>query len=122
MNAAVTRARDGRALLVLRAQTAHFHGRKRQFYGNIDAIVRVQNGLGRAFFAEDAAGGLAGKAGRFECIGNNGALGNVEFMQLGTAFSSWTTQINAHECRGYEKARVKGSTFCRALFAFAIAG
>ena len=75
MNAAVTRARNGRALFVLRAQTAHFHGRKRQFYGNIDAIVWVQNGLGRAFFAEDAAGGLAGKAGRFECIGNNGALG-----------------------------------------------
>ena len=46
MNAAVTRARDGRALLVLRAQAAHFHGRKRKRYGNIDAIVRLQNGLG----------------------------------------------------------------------------
>ena len=30
--------------------------------------------------------------------------------------------LEPHECRGYEKARVKGSTFCRALFAFAIAG
>lgn len=114
MNAAVTRARDGRALLVLCAQAAHFHGRKRKRYGNIDAIVRLQNGLGRAFFAEDAAGSFAGKAGRFECIGNHSSFGNDEFMQLGTPFSSGTTNVNAHGVHGYEKARVKTEAFCRA--------